>query len=92
MKQVRTMFNWRRNWDPLNDVRSMMRDMERTFEQLNPLSDRPFRWHLPRALPLSASHESGSNVYRLNIDMSGFRPEDVKISLKNRTLTIEGNF
>jgi len=33
--------------------------------------------------------ETGGNSYRINIDVSGFKPEDIKVSLKDRVLTID---
>lgn len=35
--------------------------------------------NLPRALPhVTTATDTNSNLYQLNIDMSGFKPEDIK--------------
>lgn len=73
--KVRTMFG-RNSLDINRDFQSLMRDMEKTFNHLYRDVGRVFK--VPRALPtITSSHEEG-NVYRLNIDMAGFKPEDIK--------------
>ena len=38
--------------------------------------------NLPRALPhVSSASSDNSNLYQLNIDMGGFKPEDIKSNL-----------
>ncbi|XP_032785434.2 alpha-crystallin A chain [Daphnia magna] len=74
------------SFDP--SFRSLMRDMERTFNSLYQDVGRTFNQSmLPRALP-HASLADEKPMYRLNIDMPGFKPEDIKISLKDRMLNI----
>jgi HSP20 family molecular chaperone IbpA len=41
-----------------------------------------------RSMPLEAVDDTG-NSYKINMDVSGFKPEDIKVSLKDRVLTIE---
>jgi HSP20 family molecular chaperone IbpA len=41
-----------------------------------------------RSMPIEAIDNTG-NSYKMNIDVSGFKPEDIKVSLKDRVLTIE---
>lgn len=60
---------------PSRDFLAFAREMERNFNHL--FRDLNRSWNIPRALPLSASNEAG-NIYRLNIDMAGFKPDDIK--------------
>lgn len=64
-------------FDP--SFRSVIRDMERTFDHLYRDVGRSLNAALPRAIP-HASLAAGDEkpMYRLNIDLSGFRPEDIK--------------
>lgn len=66
--------------------RSLVRDVERMMNNFARTFDRnifPF-WHtnMPRALPVSSVGEDRKPTYRLNIDMSGFNPEDIKSKIK----------
>ena len=72
---MRTIFG-RNQLDTNRDFQSLMRDMERTFNHLYRDVGRVF--HVPRALPTITSTNEQGNVYRLNIDMTGFKPEDIK--------------
>lgn len=75
--KTRSVFGWGHTpQDPLSEFRSLVRDMERAF-----LRDTGHSWKFPHALPLSASHKTG-NVYKLDLDMSAFKPEDIKGSLQ----------
>jgi len=56
------------------------RDMNRFFQRM-PLPPR-----FSRTLPIETSEMS--DKYTINVDMTGFRPDDIKVSVKDRVLTI----
>lgn len=76
-----------------NDFRLMLRDVDRQMDHFEREMQSFFRNSplvslLPRSVPVEAAETSG-NTYRINIDVAGFKPEDIKLSLKDRLLTIE---
>lgn len=77
---MRTVFG-RGFFDP--SFRSIIRDMERTFNHLYQDMGRTLNATLPRALPHASVAEDNKPMYRLNIDMPGFKPEDIKSMLSN---------
>ncbi len=61
-------------------VGSIIRDVERTFDRLYRDISHPFN-ALQAAIPhvtSAATQDANNQMYRLNIDMNGFRPEDIK--------------
>lgn len=63
-------------FDP--SFRSLIRDVERTFDHLYQDMNRSLN-PLHMAIPHVTSAAANDNgMYRLNIDMAGFRPEDIK--------------
>lgn len=58
--------------------RSVFRDMERTINHLYQDLGRSLNATLPRALPHASVVDDNKPMYRLNVDMYGFRPEDIK--------------
>lgn len=82
-----------RNWDPFSDLQTAVREMERNSREM----ERAFnRMTMPRFFPsLSSSRSSvpvqasDGNMHRINLDLSGFKPEDVKVTLKDKMVTIE---
>nr|CAH0107097.1 unnamed protein product [Daphnia galeata] len=84
--QARTMFG-RGFLEP--SFRSIIRDMERTMNHLYQDVGRNFNQAmLPRAIPHASLADDQKPMYRLNVDMSGFKPEEIKISLKDKMLNI----
>lgn len=73
------------------DVRSVFRDMERQMENFerNFFRHNPLRVLAPRCMPIEGNEMCNETSYRLNIDVQGFKPEDIKISLKDRIVKIE---
>jgi HSP20 family molecular chaperone IbpA len=53
------------------------------FFRLSPLTH-----VMHRSMPVEAI-DNTCNSYKINIDVSGFKPEDIKVSLKDRVLTID---
>lgn len=64
--------------------------MERQMEKLEKdmLSSFPFR-RMPRFLPVIQGGESGESCFRFNVDVEGFKPEEIQVSLKDRVLTLK---
>lgn len=59
--------------------RSIIRDMERTMNHLYQDVGRNFNQAmLPRAIPHASIADDQKPMYRLNVDMSGFKPEEIK--------------
>lgn len=75
------------------DVRSVFRDMERQMENFERsfFRNNPLRIITPRAMPIEGKVDSNNSNYRVNIDVQGFKPEDIKISLKEGLLKIEAH-
>jgi HSP20 family molecular chaperone IbpA len=48
----------------------------------------PFRRLAPQSIPIQGVVQRG-DVYRISVDVDGFKPEEITISLKENTLTIE---
>lgn len=78
------------------DFRVMLRDIDRQMEHFDRdvqsfIRNAPaITSLLPRALSLPVEAvETAGNTYRVNIDVSGFKPEDIKLALKDRLLTVE---
>merc|ERR1712198_272272 len=47
---------------------------------------------LPNFTKLSSIGSSKEGMHRITVDLHGYKPDDVKISLKDRTGTIEGKY
>ncbi|XP_059482619.1 heat shock protein hsp-16.2-like [Neocloeon triangulifer] len=74
---------------PSRTVNRMIRDMDRQMDHFDSFFRySPLMQMLPRSMPLEAAETSG-NTYRINLDVSSFKPEDIKVSLKDRVLTID---
>ena len=73
--KTRTMFG-RGPSDANRDFQSLIRDMETSFNHLYQDIGRTFR--VPRAVPTLTTGNEEGHTYRLNIDMLGFKPEDIK--------------
>lgn len=71
------------------DIQRIMRDMDRRMEAFERefFKIPPFRYLQPQILPIEGV--DNNNNFNVNIDVSGFRPEDIKISLKDGKLKIE---
>ena len=63
-------------FDP--SFRSLVRDMERTFNHIYQDVGRSLNAALPRAIPHASIADDNKPMYRLNIDMAGFKQEDIK--------------
>jgi HSP20 family molecular chaperone IbpA len=48
----------------------------------------PFRRLAPRSIPIQGVIQHG-DVYRLNVDVDGFKPEEINVSLKENILVIK---
>ncbi|KDR22816.1 stress-induced protein 1-like [Zootermopsis nevadensis] len=79
-------------WSPhrRSDFGSVFRDLDRTFERLERdfIEHFPFRRFFPRSIPIQGVVQSG-DLYRINIDVDGFKPEEISISLKENIITIQ---
>lgn len=49
----------------------------------------PFRRLTPQSIPIQGVVQRG-DAYRLNVSMDGFKPEEITITIKENTLTVEG--
>ena len=78
-------------WHRPSDYRAMLRDVDRTMEKFERdlIESFPFRRLTPQSIPIQGVVQRG-DVYRLNVSMDGFKPEEITISLKENTLTVEG--
>ncbi|GLH08826.1 hypothetical protein R5R35_004113 [Gryllus longicercus] len=72
-------------WDfrPSASMRSLMREMER-FER-DFLDRFPLRNIAPRFIPVEGNE---TVPYRVNIDVNGFKPEEINVAVKDKVLTI----
>jgi HSP20 family molecular chaperone IbpA len=48
----------------------------------------PFRRLSPHSIPIQGVVQRG-DVYRINVDVDGVKPEEISISLRGNTLTVE---
>ncbi|TRY63741.1 hypothetical protein TCAL_04918 [Tigriopus californicus] len=91
----RTFFGPPTKWDPLSVTGSLVRDMERNITRMEREMDRFWGGQRSGSLPSFTlvppvqhlSQDDGK--YRLQLDLHGFKPEDVKINLQERSLQIE---
>nr|AJP36906.1 heat shock protein 19.8 [Oxya chinensis] len=83
--QCRSFWDFTRS----SDLRSLARDMERQVERLEKdiMGSFPFNRMRPRYLPISGTSTS-PNTFRYDIDVEGFKPEEIQVSLKDRVLTL----
>ncbi|XP_049937399.1 uncharacterized protein LOC126412059 [Schistocerca serialis cubense] len=83
--QCRSFWDFSRS----SDLRSLARDMERQVERLEReiMGGFPFNRLRPRYIPISGTSTSPKS-YRYNIDVEGFKPEEIQVSLKDRLLTL----
>ncbi|CAG0883598.1 unnamed protein product [Darwinula stevensoni] len=90
-------FFTRRGWDPFHDFRSILQNVERQMNEfdrdmrgwINRNGFPPFAQLLPsmsRSVPIES--DGSGDKYRISIDMEGYKPENIKVSLKDRMLTI----
>nr|CAD7406937.1 unnamed protein product [Timema cristinae] len=85
--QRRNLWDLTRN----NDMKSLIRDMENQMERLERDLFRlnPFRRVVsPRFIPIQGQ-QSANNTYRVNLDVQGFKPEEINVSVKDKILTIK---
>jgi HSP20 family molecular chaperone IbpA len=70
-------------------MRSVFRDIDRAVERFerDMIDHFPFRRLLPRSIPIQGVIQRG-DVYRVNVDVDGFKPEEINISVKENTLVI----
>jgi Molecular chaperone (small heat shock protein) len=78
-------------WYRPSDFRAMLRDVDRRMERFERDFIEPFSFRRlsPQSIPIQGVVQRG-DVYRISVNMDGFKPEDITISLKENTLTIEG--
>jgi len=84
-------------WDPFSDMTSAIREIERTTARMERDMDKFWtRSGMDRFLPsfskLSPIGSSKEGMHRITMDLHGYKPEDVKVSLNDRTVTIEGKY
>lgn len=77
-----------------NYMREMDKEMNRVFGDIQRASPiqlprliSPLDWGRTRDIPVVSTNGDGK-VYKLELDMEGMRPEDIKITLKDKELTI----
>ncbi|PNF32626.1 hypothetical protein B7P43_G17929, partial [Cryptotermes secundus] len=72
-----------------SDMRSVFRDMDKALERFerDVIDHFPFRRILPRSIPIQGIVQRG-DVYRVNVDVDGFKPEEINISMKDNILVI----
>lgn len=72
-----------------SDMRSVFRDMDKALERFerDVIDHFPFRRILPRSIPIQGIVQRG-DVYRVNVDVDGFKPEEINISMKENILVI----
>jgi len=83
-------------WDPFSDMTTAIREIERNTARMERDMDKfwtrsgmdKLMPNFTKFSPLSAA----SGTHRITLDLHGYKPEDVKISLKDRTLMVEGKF
>jgi crystallin alpha B len=68
----------------------VFRELDRAVDRLERdfIDHFPFRRLGPRSLPIQGVVQSG-DVYRVNVDVNGFKPEEINVSLKEKTLVIQ---
>jgi len=89
LAQVRTLWDLDR---PSRDFLQLFRDMDRRMDAFERefFKIPPFRY-LPRVLPIEGVKQGTDGKFRVDIDLSGFQPEDIKISLKDGKMKVEAN-
>ncbi|XP_063232261.1 heat shock protein beta-1-like [Bacillus rossius redtenbacheri] len=66
----------------ITDVNRQMERLERDFINFSPL-----RCLMPRAIPIQGTG-AAFDAYRVNIDVQGYKPEEISISLKDGVLSV----
>jgi HSP20 family molecular chaperone IbpA len=70
-----------------SDMRSVFRDVERAVERFERDMIDHFPFRRPRSIPIQGVVQRG-DVYRVNVDVDGFKPEEINISVKENALVI----
>ena len=83
-------------WDPFSDISTAIREIERNTARMERDMDKFWsRAGIDRFLPTFSKLSpigTKDGMHRITMDLNGYKPEDVKVSLKDRTLTIEGKY
>lgn len=84
------------HWDPFSEMQTSVREMERNFQRLE--RDMDNMWNrvglqgffptFARRIPLQTTGQSG-NTHKIDLDLTGYKPEDVKVTLKDRVVTVD---
>jgi len=87
-QQTRSFFGGR-NWDPFSDLNTAMKEMERNSREL----ENAFRRMRFPGIPSTNIPVQGvqGGVHRINLDLTGFKPEGVNVSLNNNILKINAS-
>lgn len=77
---------------PSSDVQRIMRDMDRRMQAFERefFKIPPFRFLNPQVIPIEGVPATDVK-FRVDVDVSGFKPEDIKISMKEGKLKIEAS-
>ncbi|GBC83607.1 Spore protein SP21 [bacterium HR11] len=77
-----------RRWDPFREMERLTERMERLFEEFFPTvrreEEREYLW-----APAVDVYEN-DKAYVVEVDLPGLKKEDVKVTLQNNVLTIQG--
>ncbi len=77
-----------RRWDPFREMERLTERMERLFEEFFPTvrreEEREYLW-----APAVDVYEN-DKAYIVEVDLPGLKKEDVKVTLQNNVLTIQG--
>ncbi|MCS7313358.1 MAG: Hsp20/alpha crystallin family protein [Acidobacteria bacterium] len=77
-----------RRWDPFREMERLTERMERLFEEFFPTvrreEEREYVW-----APAVDVYEN-DKAYVVEVDLPGLKKEDVKVTLQNNVLTIQG--
>jgi len=83
-------------WDPFSDMTTAIREIERNTARMERDIDKFWaRSGMDKLVPNFTKFgplSAASGTHRITLDLHGYKPEDVKISLKERTLMVEAKF
>lgn len=83
-------------WDPFSDMTTAIREIEKNVGRMERDMDKFWsRSGMDRFLPTFSRMSpiaTKDGVHRITMDLSGYKPEDVHVSLKDRVVTVEGKF
>jgi HSP20 family molecular chaperone IbpA len=76
-------------WDPFQDMHSLREEMNRTFGRWLGREEREQEREQERAPALDVTESS--DAYRIDVEVPGLKPEDIKVTVDQGMLTVQGS-